>query len=136
MRLALSLLVLLLAGSVVVAATVIHLPAVLVVTIGTGLVRSTATKGTVRLLLGLVTALATWTLAGAVLGNGWGAVAWGVAVAFLGGIALAGVDPAGSRGPDTGRTASGPRSRRAAGAGTRRTIPRCRPRPRQYRIRR
>ncbi|MGA7758456.1 MAG: 1-acyl-sn-glycerol-3-phosphate acyltransferase [Ilumatobacteraceae bacterium] len=87
-RLALSLLVLLLAGSVVVAATVIHLPAVLVVTIGTGLVRSTATKGTVRLLLGLVTALATWTLAGAVLGNGWGAVAWGVAVAFLGGIAL------------------------------------------------
>ncbi len=87
-RLALSLLVLLLAGSVVVAATLIHLPAVLLVTIGTGLVRSTATKGTVRLLLGLVTALATWTLAGAVLGDGWTAVAYGVAVALLGGVAL------------------------------------------------
>ena len=87
-RLALSVIVLLLAGSIVVAATLIHLPAVLIITIGTGLVHSTATKGTVRLLLGLVTMLITWIVVGAWLGDGWTAVASGVAVAVLGGVAL------------------------------------------------
>ena len=87
-RLALSAIVLLVAGSIVVTATLIHLPAVLVITIGTGLVHSTATKGTVRLLLGLVTMVTTWIVAGAWLGDGWGAVAAAVAVALLGGVAL------------------------------------------------
>jgi 1-acyl-sn-glycerol-3-phosphate acyltransferase len=87
-RITLSVIVLLVAGSIVVAATLIHLPAVLIITIGTGLVRSTATKGTVRLLLGLVTMTITWVVAGAWLGDGWTAVADGVAVAALGGVAL------------------------------------------------
>ncbi len=77
-----------LAGSLVVPATLIHLPAVLIVVVGTGLVRSTATKGTVRMLLGLVTLVATWTLAGMWLGDGWSAVAAGVAVAVGGVVAL------------------------------------------------
>jgi glycerol-3-phosphate O-acyltransferase/dihydroxyacetone phosphate acyltransferase len=87
-RIAVSLLALLFGGSLVVAATLIHLPAILIVTIGTGLVRSTATKGTVRLLLGLVTALLTWIIAGAWLGDGWSAVAYAIAVAFGGLVAL------------------------------------------------
>ena len=87
-RLVLSAIVLFVAGSLVVAVTVIHLPALLIVVVGTGLVRSTATKGTVRMLLGLVTLLATWTLAGMWLGDGWMAVAAGVAVAVGGMVAL------------------------------------------------
>ena len=87
-RVALSVLALVFGGSIVVAATLIHLPALLVVTIGTGLVRSTATKGTVRLLLGLVTMLLTWIIAGAWLGDGWSAVGYAVAVAVGGLVAL------------------------------------------------
>ena len=87
-RVVLSVLALLFGGSIVVAATLIHLPAILVVTIGTGLVRSTATKGTVRLLLGLVTMLLTWVVAGVWLGNGWSAVGYAVAVAVGGVLAL------------------------------------------------
>jgi hypothetical protein len=52
------------------------------------LVRSTATKGTVRMLLGLVTLVVTWTLAGMWLADGWAAVAAGVAVAVGGALAL------------------------------------------------
>ncbi|TFH20496.1 MAG: hypothetical protein E4H05_02170 [Acidimicrobiales bacterium] len=87
-RVIFSVLALLLGGSVVVAATLIHLPAILVVTIGTGLVRSTATKGTVRLLLGLVTMLLTWIVAGAWLGDGWSAVGSAAVVAVAGVVAL------------------------------------------------
>ena len=87
-RVALSLIVLISAGSIVLAATLIHLPAVLLVTIGTGLVHSTATKGTVRLLLGLLTMVITWIVAGAWLGDGWTALAFGLVVALLGGVAL------------------------------------------------
>jgi 1-acyl-sn-glycerol-3-phosphate acyltransferase len=87
-RVALSVFALLFGGSIVVAATLIHLPAILVITIGTGLVRSTATKGTVRLLLGLVTMLLTWTIAGAWLGDDWSAVGYSVVAAVGGIIAL------------------------------------------------
>ena len=87
-RLVLSAVALFLAGSLIVPLTLIHLPAVLIVIVGTGLVRSTATKGTVRMLLGLVTLLATWTLAGMWLADGWAAVAAGVVVAVGGMIAL------------------------------------------------
>jgi glycerol-3-phosphate O-acyltransferase/dihydroxyacetone phosphate acyltransferase len=88
-RLIVSALALLLAGSAIVTVTLVHLPAIALVTIGTGLVRSTATKGTVRLLLGAATMIATWTIAGIVLGSGWSAVAYAVAIALGGAIALA-----------------------------------------------
>jgi hypothetical protein len=87
-RLALSAIALFVAGSLIVPLTLIHLPAVLIVIVGTGWVRSTATKGTVRMLLGLVTLVATWTLAGMWLADGWAAVAAGVAVALGGVLAL------------------------------------------------
>jgi 1-acyl-sn-glycerol-3-phosphate acyltransferase len=87
-RLVWSALVLLVAGSALVTVTLIHLPALVVIVVGTALVRSTATKGTVRLLLGLVTLLTTWVLMGMWLGDGWVAVADGVAVAIGGAIAL------------------------------------------------
>ena len=64
-----------LAGSALVTVTLIHLPALFIIVVGTGLVRSTATKGTVRILLGLVTLLTTWMLMGIWLGDGWTAVA-------------------------------------------------------------
>lgn len=76
-------------GSVVVTATLVHLPAILLVVISTGLVTSTATKGTVRLLVGAVAGLATWVTAGLLIGDGWGAVAAGVTTALGGAIALA-----------------------------------------------
>jgi 1-acyl-sn-glycerol-3-phosphate acyltransferase len=88
-RLALSAVVLLLAGSLVATLTLVHLPALFIVVVGTGLVRSTATKGTVRVLLGLVTLLLTWITAGMLLGDGWTAVGYGVAVAAGGALALA-----------------------------------------------
>jgi glycerol-3-phosphate O-acyltransferase / dihydroxyacetone phosphate acyltransferase len=87
-RLVLSAVVLLLAGSLVVTVTAVHLPAIFVVVVGTGLVRSTATKGTVRILLGLVTFVTTWTLMGMWLGDGWVAVLNGVAVAIGGVVAM------------------------------------------------
>lgn len=76
-------------GSVVVTATLIHLPAIVLVLVATAAVRSTATKGTVRLLVGLVAGLLTWVIAGAVLADGWGAVAAGALVAAEGALALA-----------------------------------------------
>jgi len=85
-RLALSALALILAGSILITATLINLPAAFIVVVATALVSSTATKGTVRLLVGLVTGLATWIIAGIVIADGWWAVAAGIAVA-LGGVA-------------------------------------------------
>jgi 1-acyl-sn-glycerol-3-phosphate acyltransferase len=87
-RLVLSALVLFVAGSLLVTVTLIHLPALFVVVVGTGLVRSSATKGTVRLLLGLVTLLTTWIVMGMWLGDGWVAVGDGIAVAVGGMVAL------------------------------------------------
>lgn len=87
-RLVLSAVALFMAGSLIVPVTLIHLPAVLITVVGTGLVRSTATKGTVRMLLGLVTLVATWTLAGMWLADGWAAVAAGITVAVGGAVAL------------------------------------------------
>ncbi len=87
-RLVLSAVLLIVAGSLIVTVTLVHLPALLLVVVGTGLVRSTATKGTVRLLLGLVALLATWTLTGMWLADGWMAVAAAAAVAMGGLVAL------------------------------------------------
>ena len=85
-RLALSIVALALAGTVLTTLTLLHLPALAIVVVGTGLVRSTATKGTVRLLLGLVTGVATWVIAGAWLADGWAALGVGLVVA-AGGVA-------------------------------------------------
>ena len=87
-RLVLLSLALVVFGSIVVTATMIHLPAVILVVLATGAVRSTATKGTVRMLGGLAAGLATWTVAGIVLADGWAAVAAGAIVAVEGWIAL------------------------------------------------
>lgn len=87
-RLVLSAIVLLVAGSLLVTVTAIHLPAIFVVVVGTGLVKSTATKGTVRIMLGLATLLITWIVMGMWFGDGWSAVAAGIAVAVGGGVAL------------------------------------------------
>jgi len=87
-RLVLSAIVLFVAGSLLVTVTVIHLPALVVVVVGTGLVRSPATKGTVRVMLGLVTMLITWIVMGMWLGDGWVAVGDGLAVAAGGVLAL------------------------------------------------
>ena len=76
-------------GSLVLTATLIHLPALGLVVGATALVRSTATKGTVRLLTGLVAGLATWVVAGIVLADGVAAFVAGAAVAVGGALALA-----------------------------------------------
>ena len=76
-------------GSLVVAATAIHLPAIVVVVSAATLARSPVTKGTVRALVGLVTDLATWIIAGIVLADGFGAVVAAVLVAVGGILALA-----------------------------------------------
>jgi hypothetical protein len=88
-RVVLSGVVVVVLGSVVLTATLIHLPALLLVVVATGLVHSTATKGTVRMLVGLAAGLLTWIIAGIVLGDGFGAVVAGVAVAIGGMVALA-----------------------------------------------
>ncbi len=88
-RLALSIVGLVFLGPLVAVATLIHLPALLLVLGATGAVRSTATKGTVRLLVGLFAGLLTWIIAGVLLADGFGAVVAGVLVAVGGAVALA-----------------------------------------------
>jgi 1-acyl-sn-glycerol-3-phosphate acyltransferase len=88
-RVALAAVVAAVVGSFVFTATLIHLPA-LVLTVGaSGAVHSTATKGTVRMLVGLFSGLATWIVAGVVLGDGIGALVAAVTVAAGGALALA-----------------------------------------------
>ena len=81
-------LVVALAGPLVTTATLVHLPALFSVIVASGWVRSTATKGTVRLLVGAAAGIATWTIVGVVLADGWAAVAVGALVAVCGGVAL------------------------------------------------
>lgn len=50
--------------------TLVHVPALALTVLASGWVRSTATKGTVRLLVGLVTGLVTWIIVGVVLADG------------------------------------------------------------------
>lgn len=80
-------------GSVVLTAVLVHLPALLLVWGLTAAVRSTATKGTVRLLVGLVAGLATWGAFGVVVSDGWGAVLAGALIAVEGAVALVAVAP-------------------------------------------
>ncbi|CAN5563708.1 hypothetical protein BH23ACT3_BH23ACT3_05030 [soil metagenome] len=75
-------------GSIVVTATIVHLPALVIVLVATGMVRSTATKGTVRLLVGTAAGLATWIIAGLWVADGVGALIAGATMALGGAVAL------------------------------------------------
>ncbi len=85
-RLALSAVAIFLAGPMLLTVTLIYLPAAAAVVVGTALVRSTATKGTVRFLFGLLAGLVTLVVSGIVIGDGIYAVVGAVAVA-VGGVA-------------------------------------------------
>ena len=88
LRLVLSIVAVVALGSVVATAALIHLPAIVLVVAASGFVRSTATKGTVRMLVGLVAGLATWIIAGIVIADGAGAWLAGLTVAAEGALAL------------------------------------------------
>jgi 1-acyl-sn-glycerol-3-phosphate acyltransferase len=75
-------------GPLVTLGVVVHLPVVLLVTLLTGWVRSTATKGTVRVLVGALGGLATWVIGGIVLADGWETVLAAIGLALLGAVAL------------------------------------------------
>lgn len=79
---------LVLLGSAVATATLIHLPALLLVIGVTGAVRSPTTKGTVRVLVGLSAGLVTWIVAGVVMADGWASAGTGALVALGGVLAL------------------------------------------------
>lgn len=86
--LAVAVVVAVLFGSVVLTATVIHLPAIVLILVATAAVRSTATKGTVRVLVGLPAGIITWAVFGMVTADGAAAVVAAVIVAVEGQVAL------------------------------------------------
>jgi 1-acyl-sn-glycerol-3-phosphate acyltransferase len=85
-RLLLSAFAIFVAGPLLFTVTLIFVPALVVVVVGTSLVQSTATKGTVRFLLGLMTGLLTLVVAGIVLADGAASLLAAGAVA-IGGVA-------------------------------------------------
>lgn len=87
-RIVASTVALLVGGSFVLSATLVHLPALIVVVAATSAVHATATKGTVRALVGLVAGLATWLIAGVVVADGWAALVAAAVFAASGVIAL------------------------------------------------
>jgi glycerol-3-phosphate O-acyltransferase / dihydroxyacetone phosphate acyltransferase len=88
-RLLFAAVVLMLLGPILVTATLVHLPCVIAVNLAVARVDSTATKGTVRLLVGMVTALLTWWVVAVLVADGVVAVVVTmVALAVLGGVAL------------------------------------------------
>lgn len=93
-RLVTAIALLLIAGPLLLTATLVHLPALLLTVAATRAVRSSATKGTVRILVGLVTGLATWLIAGFVLADGVRAIGVAALVAAGGALALAVWEPA------------------------------------------
>jgi 1-acyl-sn-glycerol-3-phosphate acyltransferase len=92
-RLALTAVAVAVAGPLLATAALIHLPALLVVLAATAAVRATATKGTVRLMIGAIAGLATWIVAGVVLGDGWSVLWYAALVATGGAVALAVATP-------------------------------------------
>ena len=87
-RLVLSAVAIFFAGPLLITVTLIYLPALVVVIVATALVQSTATKGTVRFLVGLVTGLVTLIVAGIVIDDGWMAFLTAIAVGIGGAFAL------------------------------------------------
>jgi glycerol-3-phosphate O-acyltransferase / dihydroxyacetone phosphate acyltransferase len=74
-------------------ATLVHLPAIAVTTGATLAVPSTSTKGTVRMLVGLVMLLATWIVVGVLLADGSMVPVVAASTALCGAAALAIVTP-------------------------------------------
>jgi 1-acyl-sn-glycerol-3-phosphate acyltransferase len=87
-RVVVSVVVLALFGSLFVTASLVFLPAAVLTVGATSAIRSTATKGTVRLLVGLVTGLVTMVVAGIVLADGVAAFVTGIGVGVLAAVAL------------------------------------------------
>jgi 1-acyl-sn-glycerol-3-phosphate acyltransferase len=67
-------------GPLLLTAALVHLPAIVLVQVAVARVRSTATKGTVRMLVGLLAGLLTWWLYAMVVADGTGAVLLAMAV--------------------------------------------------------
>lgn len=89
-RLALALVAMVLFGPLLALAALVHLPCVLAVHLAVAKVPSTATKGTVRILVGLLTAVTTWWIAAMIVTDGAARVLAVMAgVAVLGAVALA-----------------------------------------------
>lgn len=88
-RLAGSALALAVVGPLLLTITLVHLPALVLVLAATRLVRSTATKGTVRMLVGLAAGLGTWLTVGFLLADGLRAVALAGLLGLGGALALA-----------------------------------------------
>jgi 1-acyl-sn-glycerol-3-phosphate acyltransferase len=86
-RLALSAMAIALFGTFLASVALLFAPAALVTIGATAVVRSTATKGTVRLLVGFASGLLTVVIVGVVLADGWAAV--GVALSLVGAGAVA-----------------------------------------------
>ncbi len=87
-RVATAALIVLLLGPVLLTAALVHLPAIALVQVAVARVQSTATKGTVRVLVGLVAGLLTWWLYAFVVADGTVAVLVAMAV-FAASAALA-----------------------------------------------
>jgi glycerol-3-phosphate O-acyltransferase / dihydroxyacetone phosphate acyltransferase len=87
-RLVISAVAILVAGPLLLTVSLIFLPALVTVVAATALVQSTATKGTVRLLVGLATGLVTLIVAGVLIDDGWMAVFATLGVAIGGAVAL------------------------------------------------
>jgi glycerol-3-phosphate O-acyltransferase / dihydroxyacetone phosphate acyltransferase len=92
-RLALTAIAVALVAPLLVFAALVHLPAVAVTIGATISVRSTSTKGTVRMLVGLATLLATWIIVGAVVAHRWMVPVVAAVTAACGAAALAVVTP-------------------------------------------
>jgi 1-acyl-sn-glycerol-3-phosphate acyltransferase len=83
------LLLLAVAWPLLLATLLVHVPLLLAVRAATTAVRSTATKGTVRLLVGAAGAVLTWTVVAVLVADGWGVPVAMAVVAALGALTLA-----------------------------------------------
>lgn len=92
-RLALTAIAVALVAPLLVSAALVHLPAVAVTIGATIAVRSTSTKGTVRMLVGLATLTITWIIVGSVIADGWMVPVIAAATAAFGAAALAVMTP-------------------------------------------
>jgi 1-acyl-sn-glycerol-3-phosphate acyltransferase len=78
-----------LVGPLLVTATLVNLPALVLVRLGVASVRSTATKGTVRMLVGLLTIAATWITIAVLVADGWAILAALAVIGTISALALA-----------------------------------------------
>jgi 1-acyl-sn-glycerol-3-phosphate acyltransferase len=76
-------------GPLLLTATLVNLPAIVLVRLGVAAVRSTATKGTVRMLVGFVAIAATWITVAVLAVDGWAILVALLAIAAISALALA-----------------------------------------------